>query len=172
MTAIRHVHAGDLSTKQAHALVWNVGSIGDRFQEIAIVGDKVVGSWTYSIEWRRGRTYIDSSHTDVMPRYRRKGVARALWLAGIALWNPTSIQSTIGTDEGKLFLARMMAEVAYRAPGLHLSVKTRDDDDNWDSLCDWEARQLLSRLGERGRATAAKQIEAKQPLRLVKGSTP
>lgn len=156
-------HAGDLDTNAAHALVWNVGDIGSRYQEIAVVGDRVVGSWTYDLHYERGRARIDSSRTDVTPRYRRKGVARALWFSAIRRWNPKSINATISTDEGRDFLARMLAEIAYRAPSTQLWVKTRKEDEgSWESHCDWAARELLRRLGERE--------QVKQPLKLLKGA--
>ncbi len=88
------------------------------------------------------------------------------WVRSVRV-GPTRIGSVIGTDEGYQFLARMMAEVAYRAPKLLLWVKTRAEDTGWDSLCEWEARQLLNRLGERDRAKA---IETKAQLKLVKGA--
>lgn len=164
--AIRYVHAGDLSTEAALALTWNVGVTGERFQEIAIVGDRVVGSWSYCIEVTRGRYRIDSGSTDVQPRYRRKGIARALWFAGIARWSPTRIESTVGSDEGRDFLARMTAEVAYRAPELLLWVKPRTEDMNcWEDRCSYEARELLKRLSRRDSAKAL----ATQPLmKLIK----
>jgi GNAT superfamily N-acetyltransferase len=167
-TSVTLRHAGDLTTEQAHALVWNVGEIGDRYQEIAIVGDKVIGSWTYMLEWHRGRVRINSGRTDVTPKYRRKGVARRLWFAGIDRWKPTRIEATISTDDGRDFLARMTAEVAYRYAELYLWVKQRTEDrETWEERCNWEAAQLLKRLGDRDRA---KQLEAK-PLKLIKGAT-
>lgn len=167
-TQIRYVHAGDLTTAQAHALVWNVGAVSERYQEIAIVGDKVIGSWTYGLEWHRGKAWINSGRTDVTPRYRRKGVARALWFRAIVRWKPWKIESTIGTDEGRGFLARMAAEIEYRTPKTWLRVKTREEDKpTWQELIGHAARALLRELGDQ-QAIAAKQVEAK-PLKLLKG---
>lgn len=167
MTAIRFVHAGDISTSDAHKLVWNVGEMGCRYQEVAIAGDRVIGSWTYDLEWLRGRARIHSGRTDVTQRFRRKGIARALWFAAVARWNPTRIESTIATDEGRDFLARMTVELAYHAPDLFLWVKTREEDKEvWEELCGWAARSLLQNLGKRDRARA---VEAK-PLKLIKGA--
>jgi GNAT superfamily N-acetyltransferase len=169
---IRFVHAGDLTTDQAHALVWNVGEINERHQEIAIVGDKVIGAWTYGVGLgRHGKTVLHSGRTDVTPRQRRKGVAVALWIAGIRRWKPRSIESTIGSDEGRDFLAHMTARLAYFAPGLRLYVKTRaEDNEIWESHCNWSAQQFLRSIGEREIERAkAKQIETK-PIKLLKGA--
>lgn len=167
MTTIRYAHAGDLDTNAAHALAWNVGEVSERYQEIAIVGDRVVGAWTYSIEWRRGRAKISSGRTDVTTRYRRKGVARALWLRAIARWNPTYIEARISTDDGLRFLARMTAEIAYRSTDTALFVNTREQDTCWSEFCEYEARELLRKVGERARAV--KSVEVQQ-LKLVKGA--
>ncbi len=170
MTAvpIKYIHAGDISTKDAHALTCNVGEVGHRYQEIAIVADRVVGSWTYELEWNRGRARINSSHTDVQLRFRRKGIARALWFAGITRWNPSRIESVIGTNEGRDFLARMNAEVSYRTPDTFLWVKTRTDDEAiWAERCEYEARELLRRVGKHERAKA---IETR-PLKLIKAGS-
>lgn len=168
-TQIRYVRAGDLTTAQVQALVWNgYGTSCERFQELAIVDDRVIGSWKYVLERRRGTWRIDSSYTEVMPRYRKKGVARSLWFSGIRRWEPSRISSMIGSDEGRTFLARMQAELAYYRPELMLWVKRRpEDQDTWDSHCEWAARKVLRKLGEQARA--AKQVEAK-PLKLLKGA--
>lgn len=170
MNALRYVHAGDLDTNDAHDLVWNVGEIGDRYQEIAIDDDRVVGSWTYYPEWNRRRLKLRSGRTDVTPRFQHKGVARALWMRGVARWKPTTIEATISTDQGRDFLARMRAWLSFYAPETFLHVSTRAEDrDTWESHVQWAALQLLKRLGEQ----ALEAQRAKQPtpaLQLVKGA--
>lgn len=170
-TPIRYAHAGDLASSQAHELVWNVGEINERHQEIALVDNRVIGAWTYGIGWRRGRVIIHSARTDVTPRYRRRGVAVALWLAGIRRWKPMAIESTIGSDEGLEFLSHMVARLAYFAPGLRLWVKPRaEDNEIWESRCSWAAQDFLRTLGERQLEQGkSKQLEAR-PIKLLKGA--
>lgn len=169
---VRYVHAGDLSTADAHKLVWNEGNVADRYQELAIVGDRVIGSWQYTIEWKRKRAHIDSSHTGVSYRYRGRGVARALWMRGITRWKPARIQSTIGTDEGRNFLARMTAWLAYASPETFLWVKRRPEDrEHWEMYCANAAHELLRKLGDADRATKLKKLAEKKPLQLVQGAT-
>jgi len=155
---IRYAHSGDLTTNQAHELEWCEGGIGERYQEIAIVGDRVIGAWSYEPKWERGRLTIDSQHTGVMPRYRRRGVAQALWMHGLARWRPRRIEAMIGTDEGRDFLARMTARLAFAMPDTFLWVKRRDEDrDVWDALCENASRRLLNQLG-RDRIAATKKL--------------
>lgn len=161
---IRFVHAGDLTTKQAHELAWNEGLISHRYQEIAIVGDRVIGSWQYDIEWHRGACVIDSSHTGVSTRFQRRGIAQTLWLHGITRWRPVQIKATIGTDEGRTFLARMLARLAYVSPKTYLSVKPRTEDaDTWESLCDYYAREFLRELGQQRIEAQKKQKALPKP---------
>lgn len=144
----RIVHAGDLSTDAIHDLAWHVGTENDRYQEIAIVGDRVIGSWTYGLDYHRGRFRIESHRTDVAKRYQRKGIARALWFNAIERWRPTKIEASIATDEGRAFLARMDAEISYRWPEIFLWVDKRSVDlEVWEGLCWSEARELLRTLG-------------------------
>jgi hypothetical protein len=168
-TSVTLRHAGDLTTEQAHALVWNVGEINARHEEIAVVGDRVIGAWTYDVEWHRGRARISSGRTDVTKKFQRKGVARRLWFAGIDRWKPSRIEAIISTDEGFSFLARMHAEIAYRYADTCLWAKRRPEDTplSWEERTAWEAANLLKRIGDRDRA---KQLEAK-PLKLIKGGT-
>lgn len=167
---IRLVHAGDLPTKEAHALLWSEGELGLRYQELAIVGDQVVGAWQYHVEWQRGKAKIDSSHTGVATRFRRRGIAQALWMHGVARWKPVSIEATIGTDEGRDFLARMMARLAYLSPETRLWVKPRNEDANtWESLCDFYAHELLNRLGKERIAREATKKLPKPKLEVVNG---
>lgn len=165
MADITYAHAGDISTARAHELEWQVGEVESRYQEVAIVNDKVIGSWIYAIEWRRGKAYIDSSKTDVTPRHQRRGVARAMWMRGITRWKPTSISATIATDQGRDFLARMHAWIAYAAPETRLWVKTRPEDAaSWDSNCSYYAWQLLQKLGDQ--RAREQLVAAKQPKQL------
>ena len=151
---IRFAHAGDLSTEEAIDLRWMEGCDGLRFQEIAIVGDQVIGSWQYEVQLKRGQYHIDSNHTGVMPRYRRRGVAQALWRQGIMRWHPRSIESTIGSDEGRSFLAYMTAWLAYAAPDVRLWVKKREEDKSlWVASCGDHAHDLLTKLGQDRRRT-------------------
>lgn len=159
---IKYAHAGDITTNDAHALAWNVGEIESRYQELAIVNDRVIGSWAYGIEWYRGRPRIFSSRTDVAPRFQRKGIARALWFAGIARWNPSRIEATISTDEGRDFLAHMVAQLAYRTQRTMLWVKQRNEDAaQWEERCGWASQHLLRELGERERERKA--VDGRSP---------
>lgn len=167
---IRLVHAGDLTTNQAHALVWNEGSIASRYQELAIAGDRVIGSWQYEIEWHRGRATIDSSHTGVAHRFRRRGIAQTLWMHGMARWKPARIKATIGTDEGRDFLARMMARIAYVSPETFLWVKTRESDTDWDAQCEYAGRELLRKLGKERVETTTKKLAKHAPALLKAAS--
>jgi hypothetical protein len=164
---IRYVHAGDLTTNQAHELAWLEGDTGSRYQELAIVDDRVVGAWQYDLEWYRGVARINSSRTGVAQRFKRRGIAQAMWMQGIARWRPSRIEAVIATDEGRDFLARMTARIAYVAPNTHLWVKCRaEDNEVWASLCEHESRELLRRLGRDRNAAATKKLAAKpaQPL--------
>lgn len=166
---IKYVHAGDLTTKQALALIWNEGCDGARYQEIAIVGDQVVGSWQYDLEWYRGKVTIDSLHTGVATRFQRRGIAKALWMHGVARWKPTHIKALIGTDEGRGFLASMRAVFSYVSPATFLYVKLRNEEERgtWNSLCEHETRDFLRKLGEQRIAT-----EAKKPKQLAAAAVP
>jgi predicted GNAT family acetyltransferase len=161
---VRYAHAGDLTTKQVLALTWAEGCDGNRFQEIAIVGEQVIGSWQYEVEWHRGKVTIDSSHTGVATRFQRRGIAKALWMHGVARWKPTQIKAMIGTDDGRGFLASMRALFAYASPSTWLHVQLRNEDERhvWDSLCEHESRDFLRKLGEQRIA-----IEAKKPKKLA-----
>lgn len=167
MAEVRFVHAGDLSTADAHKLTWNQGDIGSRYQELAIVGDRVIGAWQYSLEWHRNRARIESCRTDVSTRYQRRGVARMLWMRAVVRWNPSRIEAVISTDQGRDFLARMRAYLALCAPETLLWVKTRSEDaESWDSHCEFWARELLIKVGEERRTAEAKQLATKKPAQL------
>lgn len=163
---VRYVHAGDLTTNQAHTLTWTEGTIDCRYQEIAIVGDQVIGSWQYEIQWWRGRAIIDSSHTGVATRFRRRGIAIALWMHGIARWKPDTIKALIGTNEGRYFLARMKAQLSYVSPDTFLNVRLREGEGGdaacWDSLCEMETCDLLRKLG-REQIAAKVNVQKKLP---------
>lgn len=156
MTAVRFVHAGDMQTDDVLDLVWTVGCDNDRFQEVAIAGDKVIGSWSYTLGSRGKRYTIDSCRTDVAPRFRRRGIAIALWLAGVARWNPVRIDATIASSEGRWLLARVHAELRYRAPQTSLIVNHENGDANarelWNEAKAWACESMLERLAE-ARAT-------------------
>jgi hypothetical protein len=164
---IRYVHAGDISTQQAHELQWNVGEIDQRYQELAIVGESIVGAWSYHVEYHRGRPRIQSARTDVTRRYQRKGVASKLWLIAIARWSPTQINATISTDEGRDFLASMTARISFQAPDCNLFVHTRsEDEEGWNWRCFYEAQHLLRKVGRMANA-AAKQAKTPPQLKAV-----
>jgi hypothetical protein len=157
--SIRYEHAGDLKTDEVLDLIWAVGSDNERFQEIAIVGDKVIGSWSYTLCTKGSRNWIDSSHTDVAPRFRKRGIAATLWRRGVQRWNPTRIAATIGSDEGRCLLARMHAEFSYSHPSLHMDIKPGTDADSWDRWHEamrYAATSMLRRLHDRD-------VHAKKP---------
>lgn len=99
---------------------------GDRFMELAIRGNRVIGWWTYSVGRKRGRTIIDSVSTNIQQRFRRKGIARKLWLSGISYWAPDRITSTIGSWQGCSFLASMQVLLAVEHPEIFLSISFSD----------------------------------------------
>lgn len=149
MKTIVYKHAGDLATSEAHALEWTVGDRNSRHQEIAICNGRVIGAWDYSLESRRRRWAITSAYTEVHARFRRRGIARELWLRGVALWDPCCIEASIASNEGREFLATMEAVLAHRRPKLWLTVTLRSEDkESWQEARAWAAIYYLRELGE------------------------
>lgn len=155
MSDLRIVHAGDLDTNEATGLHWRVSDPNGRFQEIAIVGDKVVGAWVYEHPEARGRgTWMRSIRTDVARGFQGRGLATRLWFHGIERWRPTRLIATYVSGQGRVFLARMFAELAYRKPEIFLDVTINKEDHdlvNYERM--YSAQRLLNDIG---RAVAAK----------------
>lgn len=87
-------------------------SRNDRFQTVAIAGDRLVGRWAFTPNAPGG--VISSSHTWVSGSYRRQGIAVQLWLAGVKTWSPFRIEASIASWNGAALLARMTVELAGR----------------------------------------------------------
>jgi hypothetical protein len=99
----------------------------DRFQILALDGDRLVGWWSYNPRRDRGGRWLDSFRTEVAARYRRTGLGVAMWRFGIAKWKPYRIAVTIGSGHGAGFVAALRCELAGR---VRLSVSAGDQAHN------------------------------------------
>lgn len=167
---IRYVNAHEID--DVFALDWGAANAGDRFQELAIVGSKVIGVWSYTPKNRRGRVVIDSAYTDVRAKFRRGGVARQLWINGITRWDADIVEAEVATWKGLEFLARMMALLAFVRPELVLDVDTGNDfAGSWERLRREAALAELRRRGAGNIPPRATFVVDGKPLKLIKAAT-
>lgn len=116
-------------------------SRSDRFQTVAIDGDRLVGRWSFTPNGVGGPIW--SSHTWVSGSYRRQGLARRLWLAGVEEWAPSYIEASIASWTGAALLASMKVRLAGH---VELRISCNDWRPTFESLLAESALREVVRL--------------------------
>lgn len=93
-------------------------TVDQRFATVAVAGGRVVGLWSYNVRRERGRVVLIDHGVDVVPAYRRQGLAARMWTAGIDRWGAELVRVTIETRRGAAFVAAMTVRFAGVGPRL------------------------------------------------------
>lgn len=127
---------------------------GDRFQTVAVENKKrVIGRWLFSVQSKRGCSWINSGHTRVMRKHQHQGVAWRLWQCGIERWHPSWIEASIGTYAGCSFLASVAVRLAVQYPSIELLVGYDEWRPTFERLA---SQKALAELRSNAHSTATK----------------